>query len=79
MGEFDGTPPRDTRRDAGATRREDARVPGPRAASETARDGAAGGASLMRLPTVLGERYATVAELPVQGAESDLLLVRDAA
>jgi hypothetical protein len=79
VGEFDGTPPRDTRRDAGATRREDARVPGPRAASETARDGAAGGASLMRLPAVLGERYATVAELPVQGAESDLLLVRDAA
>ncbi len=31
----------------------------------------------MRLPAVLGGRYATVAELPVQGAESDLLLVRD--
>ena len=79
MGEFDGTPPRDTRRDAGATRREGARVPGPRMAAETARDGAAAGGSLMRLPAVLGERYATVAELPVQGAESDLLLVRDAA
>ncbi|MEU5991580.1 serine/threonine-protein kinase [Spirillospora sp. NPDC047418] len=81
MGEFDGTPPRETRRDAGATRRDGARVPGPRAAGETARDGAAagGGDSLMRLPAVLAERYATVAELPVQGAESDLLLVRDAA
>ncbi|MFB4310697.1 protein kinase [Actinomadura sp. GTD37] len=78
MGEFDGTPPRDTRRDAGATRREGARVPGPRSAAETARDGTAAGGSLMRLPAVLGERYATVAELPVQGAESDLLLVRDA-
>ncbi|MFA1545111.1 protein kinase domain-containing protein [Actinomadura chokoriensis] len=78
MGEFDGTPPRDTRRDAGATRRDGARVPGPRTAADTTRDGAAAGDSLMRLPAVLGERYATVAELPVQGAESDLLLVRDA-
>ncbi|WP_329519603.1 serine/threonine-protein kinase [Spirillospora sp. NBC_01491] len=32
----------------------------------------------MRLPAVLAERYEAVAELPVQGAESDLLLVRDA-
>lgn len=32
----------------------------------------------MRLPAVLAERYEVVAELPVQGAESDLLLVRDA-
>ncbi|MFC4911168.1 protein kinase domain-containing protein [Actinomadura gamaensis] len=31
----------------------------------------------MRLPEELGERFAVVAELPVQGAESDLLLVRD--
>ncbi|MEU8801488.1 serine/threonine-protein kinase [Spirillospora sp. NPDC048819] len=83
MGEFDGTgpgggpPPRDTRRDAGATRR-DSRVPGPRPASQTWRDGAAAGDSLMRLPAVLGERYEAIAELPVQGAESDLLLVRDA-
>ncbi|TMQ94038.1 serine/threonine protein kinase [Actinomadura soli] len=87
-----GTPPRDTRRDAagpardaGSTRR-DARVPAPRPgsaqhlASETRRDAGAavGGESLMRLPAVLGERYEAVAELPVQGAESDLLLVRDA-
>ncbi|TDB86752.1 serine/threonine protein kinase [Actinomadura sp. KC216] len=74
--------------DAGSTRR-DARVPAPRPgphpgahpASRTRRDGeaaAAGGESLMRLPAVLGERYEAVAELPVQGAESDLLLVRDA-
>ncbi|MGH3240024.1 MAG: serine/threonine-protein kinase, partial [Spirillospora sp.] len=59
--------------------RRDARVPGPRPASRTRRDGeAAGGGSLMRLPAVLAERYEAVAELPVQGAESDLLLVRDA-
>ncbi|GAA0569877.1 protein kinase domain-containing protein [Actinomadura livida] len=87
MGEFDGTgpgagpQPRDTRRDteseAGATRRDD-RVPGPRPASETRRDGEAAADPLMRLPAVLGERYRAVAELPVQGAESDLLLVRDA-
>ena len=91
MGEFGGTgpgggpppgdaprdAPRDTRRDAGATRR-DARVPGPRSASHTRRDGESVGDPLMRLPAVLGERYEAVAELPVQGAESDLLLVRDA-
>ncbi|MEU9844251.1 protein kinase [Actinomadura sp. NPDC048032] len=77
MGEFDGAPPRDTRRDAGTTRR-DAEVPGPRPASSTRREGHGPGDPLMRLPAVLGERYATVAELPVQGAESDLLLVRDA-
>ncbi|MBB6400156.1 hypothetical protein BKA00_007070 [Actinomadura coerulea] len=76
MGEFDGAPPRDTRRDAGATRR-DAGVPGPRPASATRREGHGPGDPLMRLPAVLGERYDVVAELPVQGAESDLLLVRD--
>ncbi|MEV5568459.1 serine/threonine-protein kinase [Spirillospora sp. NPDC052269] len=32
---------------------------------------------LVRLPDELAERFAVVAELPVQGAESDLLLVRD--
>lgn len=82
MGEFDGTgpgggPPRDTRRDAGATRRDD-RVPGPRPAAETRRDGHPASDPLVRLPSVLAERYDVVAELPVQGAESDLLLVRDA-
>jgi eukaryotic-like serine/threonine-protein kinase len=33
---------------------------------------------LIRLPGALGERFAIIGELPVQGAESDLLLVRDA-
>ncbi|TYB46579.1 serine/threonine-protein kinase [Actinomadura chibensis] len=78
MGEFDepgsGTP-RDTRRDDGTRR--DRRVPGPRPATETRREGAAPGGSLLRLPAVLGERFEAVGELPVQGAESDLLLVRD--
>ncbi|MEU5880308.1 serine/threonine-protein kinase [Spirillospora sp. NPDC047279] len=32
----------------------------------------------MRLPGVLAERFELVGELPVQGAESDLMLVRDA-
>ncbi|MFB4300700.1 protein kinase [Actinomadura sp. NTSP31] len=87
MGEFDATGsagdgPRDTRRDAGATRR-DPRVPGPRPPAgsgpgATRRDAeAAPGDPLMRLPAALAERYRAVAELPVQGAESDLLLVRD--
>ncbi|TYK49253.1 protein kinase domain-containing protein [Actinomadura decatromicini] len=79
MGEFDepdpGTP-RETRRDDGTRR--DRRVPGPRPAAETRREGAPPvGGSLLRLPAVLGERFEAVAELPVQGAESDLLLVRD--
>ncbi|WP_026402143.1 protein kinase domain-containing protein [Actinomadura rifamycini] len=90
MGEGDGTDEAaGTRRDAGATRRDEARVPGPRGAAETRRDGPAGpagpagppgsaGGSLMRLPAELAARYEAVAELPVQGAESDLLLVRDA-
>lgn len=92
MGEFDatgsgeagsaGSGPRDTRRDAGATRR-DERVPAPRTPpasgpGATRRDGEAAGDPLMRLPAALAERYEAVAELPVQGAESDLLLVRDA-
>ncbi|TDD68048.1 protein kinase domain-containing protein [Actinomadura rubrisoli] len=91
MGDVDGTetgggtPPRETRRDPGVTRR-DPRVPGPRPAppeppgppgpGATRRDGEAPGDPLMRLPAALAERYETVAELPVQGAESDLLLVR---
>lgn len=79
MGEFDGPDggtPRDTRRDDGGTRR-DRPVPGPRPPAETWREGAAPGGSLLRLPAVLGERFEAVAELPVQGAESDLMLVRD--
>ncbi|QFG24861.1 serine/threonine-protein kinase [Actinomadura sp. WMMB 499] len=80
MGEVDGTDEAaGTRRDAGATRRDGPRVPGPRGAAETRRDGqGTDGASLMRLPADLAGRYEAVAELPVQGAESDLLLVRDA-
>ncbi|WP_245667451.1 protein kinase domain-containing protein [Actinomadura macra] len=58
-------------------------MPGPRPApsggtGDTRRDGAAAADPLMRLPAALAERYEAVAELPVQGAESDLLLVRDA-
>ncbi|WP_231330265.1 serine/threonine-protein kinase [Actinomadura graeca] len=57
-------------------------MPGPReappgGAGATRRDGEAAGGSLMRLPAALAERYEAVAELPVQGAESDLLLVRE--
>ncbi|GGV15230.1 hypothetical protein GCM10010182_40110 [Actinomadura cremea] len=80
MGEVDGTDEAaGTRRDAGGTRRDEPGVPVPRSAAETRRDGhGTGGASLMRLPAALAERYEAVAELPVQGAESDLLLVRDA-
>jgi tRNA A-37 threonylcarbamoyl transferase component Bud32 len=36
------------------------------------------GEALLRLPAALAERFSVVGELPVQGAESDLLLVRDA-
>src|SRR4051794_30547913 len=36
------------------------------------------GGGLIRLPGPLAERFAIVGELPVQGAESDLLQVRDA-
>ncbi|RFU41917.1 serine/threonine protein kinase, partial [Actinomadura logoneensis] len=54
----------ETRRDPGTTRRD---VPEPRG----------GGVPLVRLPEELAGRFAVVAELPVQGAESDLLLVRD--
>jgi hypothetical protein len=55
--------PGETRRDAGA-------LPPP--------EPAGAGAALIRLPAVLAERFAIVGELPVQGAESDLLQVRDA-
>ncbi|MFG2005736.1 serine/threonine-protein kinase [Spirillospora sp. NPDC048911] len=59
----------ETRRDPGGTRRD----PG-----VTRRDAGGGpGGPLMRLPAGLAERFELVAELPVQGAESDLLLVRD--
>jgi hypothetical protein len=65
----------ETRRDPGVTR---ADRPG-----ETRRDGGAppphAGEALIRLPGTLAERFSVVGELPVQGAESDLLLVRDSA
>ncbi|WP_242885583.1 protein kinase domain-containing protein [Actinomadura litoris] len=76
-----GLPPRETRRDAGVTRR-DQWVPAPRGETPptggTRREGGPPGESLLRLPAALAERYTAVAELPVQGAESDLLLVREA-
>lgn len=76
MGEFEEFP-RETRRDPGVTHR-DPGVPAPRPeVGATHRDGGAAGEGLMRLPAVLAERFAVVGELPVQGAESDLLLVRD--
>lgn len=56
--------PQWTRRDPGVTSRD---VPGPRHPGE----------SLVRLPGALAHRFQVVGELPVQGAESDLLLVRD--
>lgn len=78
MAEFEEFP-RETRRDPGVTHRDsDAPPPRPLPGS-THRDGSAPGDPLMRLPGVLAERFAVVGELPVQGAESDLLLVRDAA
>jgi hypothetical protein len=72
VGEFE------TRRDPGVTHADHrAHLPG-----ETRRDapGSAPGPApgLLRLPGPLAERFAVVGELPVQGAESDLLLVRDA-
>ncbi|HZB29614.1 MAG TPA: serine/threonine-protein kinase [Streptosporangiaceae bacterium] len=70
----------ETRRDPGVTHADHrGHLPG-----ETHRDAAAppplaGPApALLRLPGPLAERFAVVGELPVQGAESDLLLVRDA-
>ena len=42
----------------------------------TVRDAAPGGGPLVRLPGSLAQRFTVVGELPVQGAESDLLLVR---
>ncbi|MEO3782446.1 serine/threonine-protein kinase [Actinocorallia sp. B10E7] len=56
--------PQWTRRDPGVTSRD---APGAHT----------GGDSLVRLPGVLGSRFAVEGELPVQGAESDLLLVRE--
>ncbi len=56
--------PQWTRRDPGVTSRD-------------AQGAQTGGDSLVRLPGALGSRFAVEGELPVQGAESDLLLVRE--
>jgi hypothetical protein len=69
--------PSETRRDEFGTRR-DAQHGG--AADATRRDsGPAASPSLVRLPAELAERFSLLGELPTQGAESDLLHVRDAA
>ncbi|MEV7185637.1 protein kinase [Kitasatospora sp. NPDC093102] len=48
-------------------------------AAVTRRDDAGGSAALLRLPSALAERFVVVGELPHQGREADVLLVRDAA
>ncbi|MFJ8755106.1 protein kinase [Streptomyces sp. NPDC102441] len=45
----------------------------------TRRDEGVGSAALLRLPAALAERFVVVGELPHQGREADVLLVRDAA
>ncbi|MEV6807709.1 serine/threonine-protein kinase [Streptomyces sp. NPDC051132] len=45
----------------------------------TRRDDGGGPSALLRLPSVLAERFVVVRELPHQGREADVLLVRDAA
>lgn len=72
MADFE-EPSRTTRRDPGVTRAD-------RATDETRRDASVPhptppGDPLVRLPGPLGQRFEVVSELPVQGAESDLLLV----
>ncbi|HEU5157962.1 MAG TPA: serine/threonine-protein kinase [Streptosporangiaceae bacterium] len=67
----------ETRRDPGVTHADHRAHP----THETRRDAGAPptpGPGLLRLPGALAERFTVVGELPVQGAESDLLLVRDA-
>ncbi|MBA9003802.1 protein kinase domain-containing protein [Thermomonospora cellulosilytica] len=81
MTEFEESP-QPTRRDPGVTHRDPQApgVPGPRDPGATRRDGPGTPAGpLIRLPGALAERFAVEGELPVQGAESDLVLVRDAA
>jgi eukaryotic-like serine/threonine-protein kinase len=80
MAEFE-EPPGRTRRDLGTTH---ADRPGTGDPALTRRDGGGRGPSprpgesLVRLPGALAQRFTVVGELPVQGAESDLLLVEDA-
>ncbi|MGH3391761.1 MAG: protein kinase domain-containing protein [Actinomadura sp.] len=84
MAEFED-PPRETRRDPGVThadrpvgetRHDAGQAPSP---ATTRRDGPPPADSLVRLPGPLAERFTVVGELPVQGAESDLVQVRDTA
>ncbi len=70
--------PAETRRDGFATRR-DAASPPYDASGATRRDSPPAGPPLMRLPAGLADRFTVLGELPTQGAESDLLHVRDTA
>lgn len=65
---------------ADVTRRDDA-VPGGGVSGPavTRRDGGGGSGALLRLPSALAGRFVVVGELPHQGREADVLLVRDAA
>jgi eukaryotic-like serine/threonine-protein kinase len=64
--------PSETRRDASGTRRDTG-------TDATRRDAGPPAPSLVRLPDELAGRFTLLGELPTQGAESDLLHVRDAA
>ncbi|HEV7932092.1 MAG TPA: serine/threonine-protein kinase, partial [Actinomadura sp.] len=84
MAEYDESPRR-TQRDPGVTHADqgatetsrDPGAPAPVPSPETTyRDAASAGPPLVRLPGGLAQRFTVVGELPVQGAESDLLLVR---
>ncbi|GAA0356784.1 protein kinase [Actinoallomurus spadix] len=68
--------PGETRRDEFTTRR-DTSVSAEGGIDHTRRDGREAGSSLVRLPADLADRFAVVGEIPAQGAESDLLHVRD--
>ncbi|MFF9013844.1 protein kinase [Streptomyces sp. NPDC014870] len=61
---------------ADATRRDD---DGVLDAAVTRRESAGDSPALLRLPAALAERFVVVRELPHQGREADVLLVRDAA
>jgi serine/threonine protein kinase/cytochrome c-type biogenesis protein CcmH/NrfF len=62
--------PSETRRDEFGTRRDNA-------PDTTRRDSGPPAPSLVRLPDELADRFSLLGELPTQGAESDLLRVRD--
>ncbi|MBC6457495.1 serine/threonine-protein kinase [Actinomadura sp. HBU206391] len=91
MAEFEESPRRTQRdpgvthvdRPAGETRRDPAGTSNdplqPAFPATTFRDAEPGGGPLVRLPGTLAQRFTVVGELPVQGAESDLMLVRGSA